>query len=303
MPDGDPAAVIRVRTDLDAAEASRAARLLAEELGFGPTAAVQVATAVSEVAMNIVRHADGTGTVTVRAVEGEGGAGVVVEARDEGPGIADLDAALGDGFSTGGSLGLGLPGARRLVDEFRVESAPGSATVVRLVKWSLPQAPEPGRLAAWAIAGPADDTTPVVKSFPGGLLLAVVEPPAAARLRADPERAVTAFLDSGMTGAVAVLSARDGVLSWTRTGCSDAVRVPGAIAGPRPVQAPLRRASTGVVHRGDWVVLSSRALDLTEIVPRLAGGPGRVAAAAAEPDATAVAAHLLRGALERPARS
>jgi serine/threonine-protein kinase RsbT len=72
--------------------------------------------------------------------EADGRRGIRVIARDEGPGIADLERALQDGYTTGGGLGLGLPGARRLVDDFSIESAPGRGTTVTLVKWSRPSA-------------------------------------------------------------------------------------------------------------------------------------------------------------------
>ena len=68
--------------------------------------------------------------------DGDGRRGIQVVARDQGPGIADLERALQDGYTTGGGLGLGLPGARRLVDEFDIETAPGQGTTVTLVKWS-----------------------------------------------------------------------------------------------------------------------------------------------------------------------
>jgi serine/threonine-protein kinase RsbT len=68
--------------------------------------------------------------------DGAGRQGIRVVARDEGPGIDDVERALTDGYTTGGGLGLGLPGARRLVDEFAIETAPGAGTTVTLVKWT-----------------------------------------------------------------------------------------------------------------------------------------------------------------------
>ena len=95
-----------------------------------------LATAISEVARNITTYAT-RGVVTLSVVRDNGGRqGIRVVARDEGPGIADIERALQDGYTSGGGLGIGLPGARRLVDEFEIESAPSEGTTVTLVKWS-----------------------------------------------------------------------------------------------------------------------------------------------------------------------
>ena len=95
-----------------------------------------LATAISEIARNITTYAE-RGEVLLELVRDPGGRrGVKVIARDRGPGIADLERALTDGYTTGGGLGLGLPGARRLVDEFDVQSALGEGTTVTLVKWA-----------------------------------------------------------------------------------------------------------------------------------------------------------------------
>ena len=92
-----------------------------------------VATAVSEVCRNIVRFA-GCGEVVVELLEGRR-RGIQVVARDGGPGIPDVDRALGDGLSTDGGLGLGLPGVRRPMDEFAIASEPGHGTTVTMTKW------------------------------------------------------------------------------------------------------------------------------------------------------------------------
>src|SRR5262245_53445005 len=95
-----------------------------------------LATAISEIARNITTYA-GSGEVVIEVVrDADGRRGVRVIARDEGPGIEDLDRALTDGYTTGGGLGLGLPGARRLVDEFEIQTTPGQGTTVTLVKWT-----------------------------------------------------------------------------------------------------------------------------------------------------------------------
>jgi serine/threonine-protein kinase RsbT len=93
-----------------------------------------LATAVSEVARNIVRFTEG-GEIVVEVVEQDGRRGVQVVARDGGPGIPDVDEAMADGFSTYAGLGLGLPGARRLMDEFAVASEEGRGTTVTMTKW------------------------------------------------------------------------------------------------------------------------------------------------------------------------
>lgn len=124
-----------IRNDNDVVVARQYARELAAGLGFGATDLTLLATAISEIARNITTYA-GSGELTLEVVHGSGRRGLRVVARDEGPGIADLERALQDGYSTGGGLGLGLPGARRLVDEFDVATAPGRGTTVTLTKWN-----------------------------------------------------------------------------------------------------------------------------------------------------------------------
>lgn len=125
---------LAIREEADVAAARRAAHALALEEGFPAARAAAVATAVSEIARNIVVHA-GCGEVAIEAVEEGGRRGISVVARDDQPGIADVDRAMADGYTTGRGLGLGLPSARRLMDEFRLESAPGKGTRVFMRKW------------------------------------------------------------------------------------------------------------------------------------------------------------------------
>jgi serine/threonine-protein kinase RsbT len=126
---------IAIESDADVVTARQRARELAGELELSSTDQTLLATAISEVARNITAYAT-RGEVTLKIVrDGNGRAGIEVLAIDKGPGIADIERALQDGFTTGGGLGLGLPGARRLVDEFEIESAPQQGTTVRLVKW------------------------------------------------------------------------------------------------------------------------------------------------------------------------
>jgi serine/threonine-protein kinase RsbT len=110
-------------------------RELAASLGFSQTDLTLVVTAISELARNILQYA-GQGEVLLRIAEEDGRRGIAIEARDQGPGIDDVERALQDGYSTSGSLGLGLPGARRLLDEFEVRSEPGKGTVVTGKKWA-----------------------------------------------------------------------------------------------------------------------------------------------------------------------
>jgi serine/threonine-protein kinase RsbT len=133
---------IAIESDADVVIARQRARELAADLELSSTDQTLLATAISEVARNITTYAQ-RGEVSVSIVdEGDGRRGIRVVARDEGPGIEDIDRALQDGYTTGGGLGLGLPGARRLVDDFHIESAPGRGTTVTLVKWSrLPGRP------------------------------------------------------------------------------------------------------------------------------------------------------------------
>jgi serine/threonine-protein kinase RsbT len=127
---------IAIESDADVVTARQRARALAVGLDMPSTDQTLLATAISEVARNITAYAV-RGEVLLELVrDREGRRGIRVVARDEGPGIADLERALTDGYTTGGGLGLGLPGARRLVDEFAIETAPGEGTTVTLVKWT-----------------------------------------------------------------------------------------------------------------------------------------------------------------------
>jgi serine/threonine-protein kinase RsbT len=127
---------VPIRTDADVVAARQAARELATRLDFSATELTMIATAVSEVVRNIVRFAD-YGEVVVELVD-EPHSGLQVVARDTGPGIPDVALALQDGYSTYHGLGLGLPGARRLMDEFAVVSERGRGTTVTMIKWRQP---------------------------------------------------------------------------------------------------------------------------------------------------------------------
>jgi serine/threonine-protein kinase RsbT len=107
---------------------------LARQAGLGEVDAAKVMTAVSELARNILKYA-GRGAILAARLEGPAVSGIEVVAEDGGAGIADLDAALRDHFSTSGTLGLGLPGVRRMMDEFEIASVPGRGTRVTIRKW------------------------------------------------------------------------------------------------------------------------------------------------------------------------
>jgi len=126
--------VVVVNDSDDIVAARQAGHQLARGLGFSMTDVTMVATAISEIARNITSYA-GCGKVSVTVADRDGRTALVVRAEDDGPGIADIERALEDGFSTGRGLGLGLPGARRLMDRLNVESAPGRGTVVEMWKW------------------------------------------------------------------------------------------------------------------------------------------------------------------------
>ncbi len=125
---------LSIKTDTDASRAALEATQFSLATGFDETPSRMIATAVSELARNILKYA-GAGEIRLREVEGKNGHGIEIEAVDRGPGIEDTEAAMRDHFSSGGTLGLGLPGVRRMMDEFSLESAPGKGARVTAVKW------------------------------------------------------------------------------------------------------------------------------------------------------------------------
>jgi serine/threonine-protein kinase RsbT len=126
--------VVDIDNSDDIVAARKAGHQLALDLGFSLTDVTMIATAISEIARNITSYA-GRGAVRVAVADREGRKALVVRAEDEGPGIADIERAMEDGYSTGRGLGMGLPGARRLMDRLIVESALGRGTVVEMWKW------------------------------------------------------------------------------------------------------------------------------------------------------------------------
>lgn len=127
---------VPIASDQDILAARQKGRSLAAGLSFSPGDATLIATAISELARNIVTYAR-SGEIRFKVLDGGTRRGIQVVAQDEGPGILDVQQALRDGFSTSGSLGLGLPGVKRLVDEFHIVSAENRGTTVTVRKWKL----------------------------------------------------------------------------------------------------------------------------------------------------------------------
>ena len=125
---------IKIASEYDIVTARTAAKSEAKRLGFSLVDQTRIATAVSEIARNIVVHAN-EGIVRIEEIKKEGFKGLEVCAIDEGPGIENLELALQDGWTSGEGLGIGLSGAKRLMDELEIESEVGRGTKVQLVKW------------------------------------------------------------------------------------------------------------------------------------------------------------------------
>ncbi len=127
---------VPIGSDADMVPARAHGRELATKLGFSRTDATLIATAISEIARNIVVHV-GRGEIVMQPMYEDHRHGLVVVAKDDGRGIEDVDAALEHGFASRGGLGLGLPGARRLMDEFDIVCEPGKGTIVTMKKWRV----------------------------------------------------------------------------------------------------------------------------------------------------------------------
>ena len=123
-----------VASDADIVAVRQRVRALAVESGFSLVDQTKIVTAASELARNTVVHGSG-GTVDIETLAEGGRRGLRLTFRDHGPGIADVETAMRNGFTTGGGLGLGLGGARRLSNEFDIQSRPGEGTVVRITRW------------------------------------------------------------------------------------------------------------------------------------------------------------------------
>lgn len=135
MPDKDTLKdEISINSDEDVIFARQRARIHAQKIGLGLLDLTRLVTAVSELGRNIVIHANG-GKVTISQINEGGRTGIKIVFDDKGPGISDINKALDEGFSTVGSMGIGLNGAKKLVDEFDIESRVGEGTRVAIVKW------------------------------------------------------------------------------------------------------------------------------------------------------------------------
>ena len=125
---------VSIQSDHDIVTARQRGRTLAQQLGFSNSNLTVIATAISELARNILLYAK-KGELTLGIIENNGRQGLSVVARDQGPGIPDINRAMDVGYSTSGSLGLGLPGVRRLMDDFEIVSRVGKGTTVTTAKW------------------------------------------------------------------------------------------------------------------------------------------------------------------------
>ena len=127
-------AIILINSDIDVVAARQKGRELATMLGFVSTDSTLLATAISELARNIIRYAK-KGEILIASVQSGDRVGITVVARDNGPGIANMSLAMQDGFSTSGGLGMGLPGVKRMMDEFHLVSDANNGTKVTIKKW------------------------------------------------------------------------------------------------------------------------------------------------------------------------
>ncbi|ETP68417.1 serine/threonine protein kinase [Planococcus glaciei] len=125
---------VEILTEWDIVAARQLGRNVAKELGFGTVDQARITTAISELARNIYLYA-GQGRIEIQQLTENGVKGILIIAADQGPGIPDVRRVMEDGFSTSGGLGAGLPGVKRLMDEFKIETIPGEGTDIRATKW------------------------------------------------------------------------------------------------------------------------------------------------------------------------
>lgn len=127
---------LQIKQEQDIVTARQGAREAASQLGFGTIDQSRIATAVSELARNVIRYAtNSAGEITIKEIAGQRGVGLEIVVSDEGPGIADLDQVMQDGYTSGQGMGLGLPGTKRLMDEMVLSSELGTGTKVTVIKW------------------------------------------------------------------------------------------------------------------------------------------------------------------------
>lgn len=125
---------VKIINEWDIVAARQLGRNVAKELGFGTVDQARITTAISELARNIYLYA-GQGQICIEKLYESGKAGLKVVAIDNGPGIKDIRQVMEDGYSTSGGLGAGLPGVKRLMDGFGINSTPGSGTEITATKW------------------------------------------------------------------------------------------------------------------------------------------------------------------------
>jgi len=125
---------VQIRSDNDIVATRRTVRAVAQSLGFGITDVTRIVTATSELARNVVLYA-GSGVMRWRELGMNGRVGVELTLEDNGPGIADIEQVMQEGYTTSGGLGLGLPGTKRLMDEFEIASEIGKGTRITVRKW------------------------------------------------------------------------------------------------------------------------------------------------------------------------
>ncbi|MFT9596939.1 anti-sigma regulatory factor [Mesobacillus sp.] len=127
--------IININNEFDIVLARQKGREVSKNLQFGAVDQARITTAISELARNIYLYA-GSGQITIDVLEDSGRKGIQISAADNGPGINDIRMVLQDGFSTSGGLGAGLPGVKRLMDSFDIDSMPGTGTKITITKWA-----------------------------------------------------------------------------------------------------------------------------------------------------------------------
>ncbi len=133
---GEFESVVAIKTDADIVAARQKGRELAAQIGFSSSDQVLIATSISEAARNILQYAR-SGEIMLDHIKNGEKEGILIIARDEGPGIKDIPRVMEDGYSSSGGLGLGLPGIKRLMSEMDIKSIPGKGTTVTIRKWKL----------------------------------------------------------------------------------------------------------------------------------------------------------------------
>lgn len=125
---------VEILTEWDIVAARQLGRNEAKEVGFGTVDQARITTAISELARNIYLYA-GTGKIEIERISDGRRVGINIIASDEGPGISDVRKAMEDGYSTSGGLGAGVPGVKRLMDDFKIDTVVGEGTVIKATKW------------------------------------------------------------------------------------------------------------------------------------------------------------------------